>query len=109
MMKQYLLLGLLLVGIIAAVILSQNSTLLRSRGFDVLDFIYAFHAKEGDTQFNPVLDVYKDGVINTFDVLKDRYLKISTQSGIATPSAEASRSAEASSSASTTEATGSAY
>lgn len=95
----------MVLGIGGTVLLIQKSTLLQSFGYDVIDFVSSFHASEGEAEFNPNLDVYKDGVINVMDVLKDRYAQIATRSGSATNSANlsniitASNSAQATSSA----------
>lgn len=105
MIKQFALIIILVLGIGGTVLLIQKSTLLQSFGYDVIDFVSSFHASEGEAEFNPNLDVYKDGVINVMDVLKDRYAQIATRSGSATNSANltniitASSSAEATSSA----------
>lgn len=101
MVKTALIFGIMLAGIIAAVLVIQKPALLNSFGYDVIDFVASFHSKEGDAQYNPNLDVFKDGTINVMDVLKDRYEQEATRVGIAsnsgqlisTPSAEASRSA----------------
>jgi len=82
MIKQLALVIILILGIAGTVLVIQKSTLLKSFGYDVVDFVASFYAKEGDPQYNPNLDIYKDGTINTLDVLKDRYAQ------------EASRSAE---------------
>jgi hypothetical protein len=94
--QQILLVLILILGIIAGVFIVQSSTLLRSRGYDLLDFVYTFSSREGDARFNPTLDINSDGVINVFDVLKDRYARLATESGQATDSASpiASSSAE---------------
>lgn len=96
MLKQLLPILILTIGITASVFLIQNSTSLKSKAYEVLDFIPSFYASEGDSKFNDNLDIYKDGIINAFDVIADRYLNASKS---ASPSAEASKSAEASSSA----------
>lgn len=93
MYKQLLPILILVIGITASVFLIQNSTQLKSKAYELLDFIPAFHSAENDSRFNNKLDIYKDGIINVFDVIADRYLN-ATRS--ATPSAEASKSAEAS-------------
>ena len=81
MIKQLALLVLLVAGIAGTVMVIQKSTLLRSFGYDVIDFSYFFHSKEGESIFNPNLDIYKDGTINTLDVIKDRYEQDATRSG----------------------------
>lgn len=96
MYKQLLPIFILVIGITASVFLIQNATSLKSKAYEVFDFIPSFYASEGDSKFNDNLDIYKDGIINAFDVIADRYLN-ATRS--ATPSAEASKSAEASPSA----------
>lgn len=89
MLKQLLPTLILVVGVIASVALIQNSTLLKSKANYLIDFIPAFYATENESRFNSNLDVYKDGIINVFDVLKDRYLHDATRSATmsATPSA----------------------
>lgn len=96
MIKQLLPILILTIGITASVVLIQQSTALRSKAYELFEFVPAFHTTDGESAFDNKLDVYKDGIINAFDVLKDRYLQ-ATKS--ATPSAEATKSAEASSSA----------
>jgi hypothetical protein len=98
MLKQILPILILTIGIYAAVFLIQNSTQLRSKAYELMEFVPSFHSKEGESSFNNNLDIYKDGIINAFDIIADRYLNQASKS--ATPSAEASKSAEASSSAS---------
>ena len=104
MIKQLALVIMLILVIGGTVLMIQKSTLLQSFGYDVIDFVSSFHASEGEAEFNPNLDVYKDGVINVMDVLKDRYAQIATRSAGATNSANltASDSAQASSSAEAT-------
>jgi hypothetical protein len=97
MLKQILPILILTVGITVSVLLIQQSTALKSKAYELFEFVPAFHSTEGESGFNSNLDVYKDGIINAFDVIRDRYLQ-ATKS--ASQSAEASKSAEASSSAS---------
>lgn len=101
MIKQIIIVVFLLLGIGGAVLVTQKSTLLQSFGYDLIDFVSSFHASEGDPEFNANLDVYKDGKINVFDVLKDRYLQEATRAGMASVSAqiESTKSGEASGSA----------
>lgn len=101
MIKQIIIVVFLLIGIGGAVLVTQKSTLLQSFGYDLIDFVSSFHASEGDPEFNASLDVYRDGKINVFDVLKDRYQQEATRAGVASLSGqlESSRSAEASGSA----------
>lgn len=80
MIKQVIMLALLLLGIFGTVLVIQKSTLLKSFGYDVLDFVYSFHSSEGDPEFNPNLDINKDGTINVLDILKDRYAQEATRS-----------------------------
>lgn len=98
MIKQIIIVVFLLVGIGGAVLVTQKSTLLQSFGYDLVDFVSSFHASEGDPEFNANLDVYKDGKINVFDVLKDRYTQEATRAGAASSSGEleSSQSGEAS-------------
>lgn len=86
MIKQIALLGFLIVVIGGTVFIMQKSTLLKSFGYDVVDFVSSFHHKEGDAEFNSSLDVYKDGIINVLDILKDRYNQEASRSGNATGS-----------------------
>lgn len=98
MIKQIIIVGFLVIGIGAAVLATQQSTLLQSFGYDLVDFVFSFHSSEGDAEFNPNLDVFKDGTINVLDVLKDRYEQEANRAGYASRSAvlESSDSAEAS-------------
>lgn len=98
MYKQLLPILILVIGITASVFLIQNQTALKSKAYELMEFVPAFHSSEGQSGFNNNLDIYKDGIINAFDIIKDRYLQ-ATKSATATPSAEASQSAEASASA----------
>jgi hypothetical protein len=95
MFKQILPILILTIGITVSVLLIQQSTTLKSKAYELFEFVPSFHSNEGESAFNTNLDVYKDGIINAFDVIRDRYLQ-ATKS--ASPSAEASKSAEASSS-----------
>lgn len=104
MIKQIALLGFLVVVIAGTVFVIQKSTLLRSFGYDVVDLTLSFHHSEGDPEFNSNLDVYRDGIINVLDILKDRYLQEASRSGNATGSGvlrviESTNSAESSRSA----------
>lgn len=86
MIKPLAIVILLLAGIIGTVFATAKSTLLKSFGYDLVDFEYFFHADQNDPRFNPNLDVYQDGKINTLDVLKDRYDQEATRSGNASDS-----------------------
>ena len=99
MLKQILILGFLFAGIAGAVLVIQKPTLLKSWGYDVIDFVSSFHAKEGEAEFNPNLDIYKDGMINVLDVLKDRYAQEASRSGAASDSGNLTRVLDASDSA----------
>lgn len=90
MIKQLALVIVLILGIGGTVLVVQKSTLLKSFSYDVLDFVYSFHASEGDPEFNSNLDVYKDGIINVLDILKDRYAQEASRSGTASDSADLS-------------------
>ena len=105
MIKSIALVIILVLGIVGTVFVIQKSTLLRSFGYDVVDFSYFFHSSEGEAEFNPSLDVYQDGMINTLDVLKDRYAQEATRSGMSTEENDLSNILESSDSA---EASGSA-
>lgn len=96
MLKQILPIGIIVLGIIASVFLIQTGTQLQSKAYELLEFIPAFNASRDNARYKENLDINQDGVINVFDVLRDRAFQ-ATQS--ATPSAEATKSAEASSSA----------
>lgn len=97
---QIIILVILILGIVVGGFAIQNSTALRSKGYDLIDFVYSFSSREGDGRFNPALDINTDGVINVFDVLKDRYARYATQSAEATLSAQPSGSSHATTSAS---------
>jgi hypothetical protein len=81
MVKQLALVIILILGIAGTVFVIQKATQLNSKAFSVLDFVYSFHASAGDPQFNPTLDINGDGIINTLDILKDRYAQDATRSG----------------------------
>lgn len=81
MIKQLALVIVLILGIAGTVFVIQKATQLNSNAFDLLDFVYSFHASVGDPEFNPNLDVNGDGTINTLDVLRDRYAQDATRSG----------------------------
>ena len=96
MLKQLLPISIIVLGIIASVFLIQTGTQLQSKAYELLEFIPAFNSSENDPRYKSNLDVNKDGTINVFDVINDRY-QMATRS--ATQSAEATKSAEASASA----------
>ena len=86
MIKPIIIIIFLLIGMFGTVLVVQKSTLMQSFGYDVMDFMSSFHAAEGDAEFNPNLDTYKDGMINTLDVLTDRYKQEATRAGEASNS-----------------------
>ena len=99
MIKSVALVIILLLGIAGAVLVIQKSTLLKSFGYDVIDFSYFFNTSEGEAEFNPNMDIYEDGRINTLDVLKDRYAQEATRAGVDTDDSDLSSILESSGSA----------
>ena len=81
MIRSLALILVLILGITGTVFLIQKATQLNSKAFSVLDFVYSFHAATGDPRYNPNLDVNGDGIINSLDVLRDRYAQEATKAG----------------------------
>lgn len=99
MVKSLALVLILVFGIAGTVFVIQKSTLLKSFGYDVVDFSYFFNSSEGEAEFNPNMDIYQDGRINTMDVLKDRYAQEATRAGIYPEESDLSNILESSDSA----------
>lgn len=81
MIKSLALVVILVFGIGASVLLIQRATQFNSQAFSVSDFVDFFHASVGESRFNADFDVNGDGIINSVDVLKDRYSQEATNSG----------------------------